>query len=342
MRASPITPTVDFDADGEQHGFLKLPYSRDDSAWGAIMIPVTVVKRGDGPTVLLTGGNHGDEYEGPVALSKLAGSLKAADVTGRVIVVPFMNYPAFRAGCRTSPIDAGNLNRSFPGRPDGTVTEKIADYFQRHLLPLATHVLDIHAGGRTLDFVPFAAIHVLENRDQEARCERAMRAFGAPYSMRMLELDSVGLYDSAAEEAGKVFVSTELGGGGTSTAASVAIAERGVYGFLAHAGVIAKDVIDGSAPRSTTTLLDMPDGSCFTTSEHHGLLEMCRDLGSEVEAGDVLARVHDIDRTGVTPIEYVARRRGLLAARHFPGIVQPGDTIAVVADIVERNIPVAV
>ncbi|MDN7559083.1 N(2)-acetyl-L-2,4-diaminobutanoate deacetylase DoeB [Burkholderia orbicola] len=342
MRASPITPTVDFDADGEQHGFLKLPYSRDDSAWGAIMIPVTVVKRGDGPTVLLTGGNHGDEYEGPVALSKLAGSLKAVDVTGRVIVVPFMNYPAFRAGCRTSPIDAGNLNRSFPGRPDGTVTEKIADYFQRHLLPLATHVLDIHAGGRTLDFVPFAAIHVLENCDQEARCERAMRAFGAPYSMRMLELDSVGLYDSAAEEAGKVFVSTELGGGGTSTAASVAIAERGVYGFLAHAGVIAKDVIDGNAPRSTTTLLDMPDGSCFTTSEHRGLLEMCRDLGSEVEAGDVLARVHDIDRTGVTPIEYVARRRGLLAARHFPGIVQPGDTIAVVADIVERNIPVAV
>ncbi|RQV08948.1 N-alpha-acetyl diaminobutyric acid deacetylase DoeB [Burkholderia cenocepacia] len=342
MRASPITPTVDFDADGEQHGFLKLPYSRDDSAWGAIMIPVTVVKRGDGPTVLLTGGNHGDEYEGPVALSKLAGSLKAADVTGRVIVVPFMNYPAFRAGCRTSPIDAGNLNRSFPGRPDGTVTEKIADYFQRHLLPLATHVLDIHAGGRTLDFVPFAAIHVLENRDQEARCERAMRAFGAPYSMRMLELDSVGLYDSAAEEAGKVFVSTELGGGGTSTAASVAIAERGVYGFLAHAGVIAKDVIDGNAPRDTTTLLDMPDGSCFTTSEHRGLLEMCRDLGTEVDAGDVLARVHDIDRTGVTPIEYVARRRGLLAARHFPGIVQPGDTIAVVADIVERNIPVAV
>ncbi|HDR8925741.1 N(2)-acetyl-L-2,4-diaminobutanoate deacetylase DoeB [Burkholderia vietnamiensis] len=345
MRASPITPTVDLDADGVQHGFLKLPYSRDDSAWGAIMIPIAVVKRGDGPTVLLTGGNHGDEYEGPVALAKLAGSLKAADVTGRVIVVPFMNYPAFRAGRRTSPIDAGNLNRSFPGRPDGTVTEKIADYFQRHLLPLATHVLDIHAGGRTLDFVPFAAMHVLENREQEARCERAMRAFGAPYSMRMLELDSVGLFDTAAEAAGKVFVSTELGGGGTSTAASVAIAERGVRGFLEHAGVLAKRDDASAAARAaprTTTLLDMPDGSCFTTSEHRGLLEMCRDLGSEVEAGDVLARVHDIDRTGVAPVEYVARRRGLLAARHFPGLVQAGDTIAVVADIVERNIPVGV
>ena len=107
--------------EGEQHGFLKLPYSRNDSAWGAVMIPITVIKRGDGPTALLTGGNHGDEYEGPIALAKLASTLKSKDVNGRVIIVPFMNYPAFKTGARTSPIDAGNLNRSFPGKPDGTV-----------------------------------------------------------------------------------------------------------------------------------------------------------------------------------------------------------------------------
>jgi N-alpha-acetyl-L-2,4-diaminobutyrate deacetylase len=340
MRASPISPTVDFDAEGVQHGFLKLPYSRNDSAWGAVMIPVTVIKRGDGPTALLTGGNHGDEYEGPIALAKLASTLEASDVNGRVIIVPYMNYPAFRAGARTSPIDAGNLNRSFPGKPDGTVTEKIADYFQRHLLPLADYVLDIHAGGRTLDFLPFAAIHVLNDATQQARCEAAMRAFGAPYSMRMLELDSIGLYDSAAEEAGKVFVSTELGGGGSSTARSVAIAERGVYGFLAYAGIIEKEV--AREETRTTILLDMPDGSCYTTSEHGGLLEMCRDLGDRVKAGDVLARVYDITRTGAAPVEYRAKRDGLLAARHFPGLVQTGDTVAVVADIVERNIAVSV
>jgi N2-acetyl-L-2,4-diaminobutanoate deacetylase len=340
MRASPISATVDFDADGEQHGFLKLPYSRNDSAWGAVMIPVTVVKHGDGPTALVTGGNHGDEYEGPIALSKLASTLRADDINGRVIIVPFMNYPAFKAAARTSPIDAGNLNRSFPGKPDGTVTEKIADYFQRHLLPLADYVLDIHAGGRTLDFLPFAAIHVLNDATQQARCEAAMRAFGAPYSMRMLELDSVGLYDSAAEEAGKVFVSTELGGGGSSTAKSVAITERGVHGFLAHAGIIEKETAQGQA--RTTTLLDMPDSDCYTTSEHAGMLEMCLDLGDIVQAGDVLARVHDITRTGTAPVEYRAKRAGLLAARHFPGLVQTGDTVAVIAEIVEGNIPVVI
>jgi N-alpha-acetyl-L-2,4-diaminobutyrate deacetylase len=339
MRASPISATIDFEADGEQHGFLKLPHSHDASAWGAVMIPITVIRNGDGPTALLTGGNHGDEYEGPIVLSKLASTLKASDVMGRVIVVPFMNYPAFRAGSRTSPIDRGNLNRSFPGKPDGSVTEKIADYFQRYLLPLADYVLDLHAGGRTLDFVPFAAVHVLADAKQQARCEAAMRAFGAPYSMRMLELDSVGLFDTAVEEAGKVFVSTELGGGGTATVSSVAVAERGVRGFLANAGVLLLHDGDHTAQR-TTTLLDMPDGTCYTTCEHDGLLEMCKDLGESVEAGEVIARVHDMTRTGAKAVEYRARRGGLLAARHFPGLVRIGDTVAVVADVVERGIRV--
>ncbi|SDV11838.1 N(2)-acetyl-L-2,4-diaminobutanoate deacetylase DoeB [Pseudomonas mucidolens] len=325
---NPISTTVDFTRDGVQHGFLKLPYSRDDSAWGAVMIPLTVIQHGRGPTALLTGGNHGDEYEGPVALSKLAQGLSAADVSGRLIIVPFMNTPAFRAGRRTSPVDQGNLNRSFPGKPDGSVTEKIADYFTRTLLPLADIVLDIHSGGRTLDFLPFAACHVLADKQQQAQCEAGMRAFNAPYSMRMLELDAGAMYDTAAESQGKVFVTTELGGGGSSTARSVAIAERGVRNLLVHAGIL-----QGEIEYRESKLLDMPAADCFIASEHDGLLEMCRDLGDTVRQGDVIARVYDATRSGVAAVEYRAARSGLLAARHFPGLVQCGDTVAVIADV---------
>ena len=95
VRPSPVSATVDFGVDGVQHGFLRLPYSRDDAAWGSVMIPVTVVKNGEGPTALLTGANHGDEYEGPIALFELARSVRPEDVTGRVIIVPAMNQPAF-------------------------------------------------------------------------------------------------------------------------------------------------------------------------------------------------------------------------------------------------------
>src|SRR5918911_3508965 len=97
LRPSPVTPTVDFDRDGVQHGFLRLPYSRDDSAWGSVMIPVAVIKNGESPTALLTGANHGDEYEGPIALFDLAATIDPAMLSGRVIMVPAMNFPAFGA-----------------------------------------------------------------------------------------------------------------------------------------------------------------------------------------------------------------------------------------------------
>jgi N-alpha-acetyl-L-2,4-diaminobutyrate deacetylase len=327
---SPISPTIDLDAAGKQHGFLRLPYSRDDSAWGSVMIPIAVIRNGKGPTALLTGGNHGDEYEGPLTLFDLARTLEAKDVSGTVIIVPAMNYPAFRAGTRTSPIDKGNMNRSFPGKPDGSVTQKIADFFQRQLLPRADLVVDIHSGGKTLDFVPFCAAHVLSDKAQEKRACAAVEAFAAPYSNRMIEIDTVGMYDTAAEEMGKVFITTELGGGGTARAATVKIARRGVANVLRHAGIVS-----GEIEKAPTRWLDMPSGDCFTFSEADGLIETAVDLGEAVKAGQVLARVHPTGRTGVVPQEIRAKMSGILAARHFPGLVQTGDCAAVVAVLID-------
>jgi N2-acetyl-L-2,4-diaminobutanoate deacetylase len=326
MRPSPIVATVDLAADGVHHGFLRLPYSRDDSAWGSVMIPIAAIRGGAGPTALLVGGNHGDEYEGPVALFDLARTLDPSAVRGRVIIVPALNYPAFRAGTRTSPIDRGNLNRSFPGAPDGSVTEKIADYVTRTLLPLADIVLDVHSGGRTLDFVPFCAAHVLPDKAQEAKALAAVEAFAAPFSMKMLEIDAVGMLDTTAEAMGKVFVTTELGGGGTARAATVAIARRGVRNLLHHAGILA-----GAPEAAPTRWLDMPSGDCFTFAEDDGLIEPMIDLGGAVAAGDLVARIHPVTRTGLAPAELIARLDGLLVARHFPGLVKDGDCAAVVA-----------
>ncbi|MGC3874515.1 N(2)-acetyl-L-2,4-diaminobutanoate deacetylase DoeB [Halomonas sp. GXIMD04776] len=331
-RPSPISATVDFDADGVQHGFLKLPISNDDSAWGAVMIPVTVVKNGNGPSALLTGGNHGDEYEGITALMKLANTLKAEDVQGRVIIVPMMNMPAAQVGRRTSPMDGGNLNRSFPGDPNGSVTEQIADYFTRTLVPLVDVVLDLHSGGRTLDIIPFAASHLLDDKEQQRRAVEGAKAFGAPTAMLMFELDAAKLFDTAVESQGKIFVATELGGGGTTTPERLAIAERGVRNFLIHYGLIDGEL---EGPESPQIYVDMPDASCYVQSEHTGLLELTLAIGDEVNEGDVIARVYDMTRTGAAPVEYRASRSGLLVARRFPAQVNMGDTIAVIAEVVD-------
>lgn len=325
MSRNPIHSSVDFSAEGKQHGHLMLPYSRNDSAWGHIMIPVTVIANGHGETALLTGGNHGDEYEGPLALLELAHALEPEQVSGRVIIVPVMNQPAFDVAARVSPADGGNLNRMFPGRPDGTPTQKIADYFQTVLLPMADIVLDFHSGGRTLDFMPFAAIHETENSEQTARAHAAMQAFGAPWSMVMTELDAVGMYDTAAEAMGKVFVTTELRGGGTASAASVAIARRGIRNLLIHAGILAGE-IESAESRAMT----MPD-RCFHLAPRAGIFEMCADLGQAVEAGDLLARIWPMGTSGEAPAELHASLSGVVAARHFPGLVKGGDCAAVIA-----------
>ena len=326
MIDSPISATVDFEKDGIQHGFLKLPHSHDASAWGSIVIPITVAKNGKGPTILFTGANHGDEYEGPVALFDLANQIKAEDISGRVVIIPGMNYPAFQAGKRTSPIDGGNMNRVFPGNPEGTFTEKIADYFSRTLLPLADYVLDFHSGGKTLDFLPFCCAHVLENKKQQAKCIAAMKAFNAPHSVMLLEIDAANMYDTAAENMGKVFISTELAGGGTTSAYTVAIAKKGIRNILRHAGIT-----KGEMEVDETLSLDMPDERCYVFSETSGLVEHCVDLGDEVKKGQLVAKVHNIERTGTNPVEYFAGIDGVYTGRHFPGLVANGDFLGVIA-----------
>jgi N-alpha-acetyl-L-2,4-diaminobutyrate deacetylase len=331
-KPSRITTRVDYAADGKQQGYLDVPHSRDDSAWGAVRIPITVVKNGDGPTILFTGGNHGDEYEGSIALMKLAGALESAEVRGRVIVVPALNLPAVRRGTRLSPIDGRNMNRVFPGRRDGTVTEMIADYVTRHVLPMADVVVDIHSGGKTLDFVPSAVMHRLADADLMARTKAALMAFGAPLGLVLRELDDEGMLDTVVEEMGKIFLSSELGGGGTATAGSVAIAETGVGNLLRHFGLIDGEIVrreDRGEP--PTRLMHTPAGDCFTVAEDAGILEILVDLGGMVRAGDPIGRVHFFESVHRPPRLYRAARDGMLICRHAPGLIQPGDCLALLA-----------
>jgi N-alpha-acetyl-L-2,4-diaminobutyrate deacetylase len=329
--ANPISASIDFERDGVQHGFLQIPHSRNDSAWGSVMLPISLAKNGEGPGAILTGANHGDEYEGPIALQHLANTIDIDRVRGRVIIIPALNFPAFKTATRVSPIDGLNMNRIFPGSETGSVSRLIADYVTRSLLPMCDFVLDIHSGGKTLEFLPFAAYHELEDKAQQASCEAATLAFGAPFYLSLIEIDAGGMYDTQAESMGKVFVSTELGGGGTASVATAAIAKRGVHNFLVHAGIL------DAAPQpseSPSIKLDMQQAGAYVFSEHDGLLEPCVGLGDEVCEGDLIARIYACERTGVAPVEYRASSSGIILGRHFPSLIKIGDFMNVIARVV--------
>src|SRR5665213_3338882 len=103
-RRSRLVAEVDFEKNGKQNGLVRLFHSTHASAYGFIGIPIVVIKNGTGPTGLLFGGNHGDEYEGQLVMANLARSLKPEQISGRLIIMPCLNLPAGMAGRRTSPI----------------------------------------------------------------------------------------------------------------------------------------------------------------------------------------------------------------------------------------------
>src|SRR3990170_990724 len=104
VRSTAFT-TIDLDKPGKHVGFVMIPHSPHDDAWGVTRLPIAVISNGSGPTAILEGGNHGDEYEGPITICELIRDLDPAQVHGRVILMPANNVHAVIAGQRTSPLD---------------------------------------------------------------------------------------------------------------------------------------------------------------------------------------------------------------------------------------------
>ncbi|HTN12999.1 MAG TPA: succinylglutamate desuccinylase/aspartoacylase family protein, partial [Acetobacteraceae bacterium] len=88
---SRVVNPIDFDKNGRQAGYLRAPLSRNTAGWGIVEIPIISIKNGSGPTVLLTGGVHGDEYEGPITLGEMIRDLDPGLVSGRLIFIPAIN-----------------------------------------------------------------------------------------------------------------------------------------------------------------------------------------------------------------------------------------------------------
>ena len=329
---SPVTTTLDFEKAGKQQGYLRVPHSRNSSAWGAILIPITVVNQGSGPTVLFVGGSHGGEYEGPVSLMKVSRTLQAEQVQGRVIIIPALNLPAVLAGQRLSPIDGKDMNRVFPGLWNGTKTQVIAHYLHEVILPLCDAVIDLHAGGYSLSLLPYMSMHYLENEEQNQQTFAAMQAFDAPISLVMKEISGEGLLDYAVERMGKIFLCAELGSAGTLSPQAIKITDVGVHNLLVHFGLIEGEVVTReSQGLSPGRLMEVPAPENYHTAMANGIYESFYELGDWVEAGEPVGQIHFVENIAWAPQPIIAQRSGMLLCTRGPGFVEIGDSVAVVA-----------
>ena len=321
-----IFSDVDYDRDGKQVDWLHLPHSVTRSAYGTIAIPITVVRNGPGPTVFLMAGNHGDEYEGQIALAKLVRELEPDQVKGRVIILPASNLPAAMDGARVSPIDQGNLNRAFPGDPHGTPTFAIAHYIDTILDPMADFHHDLHSGGSSLRYVPFCSMRKSGDAALDARSMAALTAFDAPLSLVWAYVPENRLAGAAAARRGLVSLGGEFGGGGDVNRASLAMLERGVRNFLRFCGVMGEATAPDK-PRGTR-LMEVSSREHYVYATEAGLLEPSVDLGADVRKGQLAGLVHFVDNPAREPVPCHFRRDGMVVCQRHFGRVERGDCVA--------------
>jgi predicted deacylase len=276
--------------EGKVSGYVKIPHSTDISAYGFIPLPIVVVANGIGPTALLLGGSQGDEYEGQIALSRLARDLQPEDVSGRVIILPMANSPAARAGLRNSPIDGLNLNRIYPGDVRGRPTAIIASFIERHLMTASDIVVDLHSGGRSQTYQTCATI--MDHVDDGERLRRLALAyaFGAPLilvSQGFEERNSSG----AALRSGAVRIGVETGGGESIEKELVDTAYAGLRNVLRWAGIL-RDA-KGSAKRMRAAVYAVSQVPDYVYAQSRGLFEIAVRLNDVVGAGTVAGRIYD-------------------------------------------------
>jgi predicted deacylase len=322
-----IFTDIDYDKNGKQFGMLGVPQSTNTSGWATVYVPICVIQNGAGPTALLSGGNHGDEYEGQVALMNLAREIQPEQVQGRIIMIPMLNRPASESGTRLSPIDGKNMNRSFPGQRNDTITGIIAHYVAHALLPLADLVVDVHSGGRTGHFFPSVNMHNVPNREQMEKMLQAGIAWGAPYVFIYRDVGGEGLYPGYAESLGKVTLGTEIGSAAQFGKEMVQITTRGLRNVLKHVQILDGEIEPPAAPPQLVGAEERDD---YIMAPVSGLFEPFFELRDPVTAGQPIGQIHSQELPFSEPYLVCARTSGMFISRRSFPLVRQGEYLATV------------
>ena len=255
-------------------------------------IPISVINGArPGPVLALTAGVHGQEYTSILALQRLLKTADPKTITGTLILVHVANMPSFLG--RTiyySPADGKNLNRVFPGKPDGTLSERIAHVITTEVIERATHVMDLHCGDGNESLRPYT-YWITTGKPDVAEAGRKMAlAFGMDHIVVDRErplnaAESVYLSNTAITR-GKPALTIESGGMALTDEESIARIERGIAGVMKHLGMRA----DGPAPVAQPIMIERGE---VLRSGATGIFYAAVEKGHTVAQGTLIGRVTD-------------------------------------------------
>ena len=287
-----------------------------------LSIPVEVIRgQQGGPRLFISAAIHGDEINGVEIVRRILASPELEKLKGTLILVPVVNVFGFNAKSRYLP-DRRDLNRSFPGRRNGSLASQLAYKFMKEIVSKCTHGIDLHTGANDRTNLP----QIRGNFDDVETKELA-QAFGVPVLM-----DSKYRDGSLREAAAKRKVKMLLYEGGESlrfNKDAIDIGYAGCFAIMKKIGMISADM-DVSRPAVDSFFAN---DSYWVRAPRGGVVHALKKIGDRVKKDDVLAEVSD--PLGRKPVPVIAPSAGLIIGMSQIPLMNNGDALFHVATFTE-------
>ncbi|PYT03083.1 MAG: succinylglutamate desuccinylase [Acidobacteria bacterium] len=198
-------------------GTIEVPRGVD----AATSIPVAIVHGAKpGPVLALVSGAHGTEYASIIALEKLIGLLNPAEISGTVIIVPLVNIPSFeRKVPHVNPVDGISMNRMYPGKMEGTQTDRASYLITKQVVEQSDHLIDLHGGDLDESLRPYSYWTRTGNETQDRISREMVLAFGLDHIIistdRPKDPNASRYLENTATTRGKPSITVEAGYAGT-------------------------------------------------------------------------------------------------------------------------------
>lgn len=328
-----VRTTIPLGRDGYSSGYVDLPWSIDQSPYFRVRLPFFQRKSGAGSRLLLLGGCHGDEYDGPIVLFRLIRQLEDCDLHGEIVIIPSLNAPAAESGSRCSPLDSGNLNRVFGTPMQPGPTWQIANYLESTVFPHFDVVLDLHSGGTTMEHLACGLCEPHSDPQLFDRQKKLLEALQLPVAFfGNNPLDSPTSM-GAANRCNIVGIGTELGGGGTVTGRSVETAAKAIDNLLRTLGLTDSRLLtDGNDDSRPLQFLRFGAEQHFIYADAPGWFEPTVALGDCVSVGDLAGYMHDPHDPRAEPRSYQFASDGIVLARRLPVPAVIGDCLLAIGE----------
>ena len=308
--------------DAGSHGVVRLPLP-DFYTHAPTTMPVHIIHgKQAGPSLLVTSALHGDEINGVEIIRRLSGHPSLARIKGTLILIPVMNVFGFVAQSRYLP-DRRDLNRSFPGSPKGSMAARLANLVVSEVLPLCTHMIDLHTGAVARENLPQIRAAFTGNPELEALA----KAFNAPVVLDAPLRD--GTFRQTAQKRGVPSLVYEAGEALRFDELSVRAGVAGILNVMSHLGMIRK-----RTPRKAHTPL-VAKSTQWVRAPQSGVLRSVTVLGAKVASGERLALIGD--PFGDREEEVISPVAGIVIGRTRVPLVHEGEAVFHIAKFAQPS-----